>query len=615
MVEQEKKQYKIFDRKVIIQTRYRLCEQIDEVLESSLFQEIIIRSIEQLKERNSILLKLFGDDYDARAIGMSDVTDLINTLKYLPRLDLPQVSRLLPEAQRFIGKERSLFQYIEYLYNFWRHFDRFIICNSEGDSLDKRPYRTFNATIEMLNHLVLRIYRDIQEKLSTHPRVYRQLHAGAEMAGIAIPKDIPFDNTALLYAQKLNFIPVLRQILLNPPIVLETHENKRTGAFTRVYTNPLDVVQLQPEEWLCYPAKVGELLILTYVHESFYELGFALANLFEIAADADLEGAPHVVFLYGVPGEALDKLASQPIMFYDDEKKNMLVAAIPNRQEFSYFGYLKKMILTLHNIICMKQGLLPFHGSLTQLYFKDGGSKSVLIIGDSGAGKSETLEALQNVGSRVLSDIVVIADDMGHLKIQENENEIVIQGVGTEIGAFLRLDDLSPASTFNNIDRSIFINTTQVNSRVLIPIADYQTVCRGVPIDYILYANNYEPITPAEPVFEQFHIKEHALKVFQEGKSMAKGTTSATGLQSTYFVNIFGPPEYRDLHETIAHNFFTAMLKAGVFIGQLRTQLGIPGMEKEGPRLAAEFLLERLKTRTIKEKEKKRRDQKKAISA
>jgi len=44
-------------------------------------------------------------------------------------------------------------------------FDRFIICDSEDDRLDKRPYRTFNETIEQLTHLIRSIYRTIQETL------------------------------------------------------------------------------------------------------------------------------------------------------------------------------------------------------------------------------------------------------------------------------------------------------------------------------------------------------------------------------------------------------------------------------------------------------------------
>ena len=82
--------------------------------------------------------------------------------------------------------------FVEYLYNFWRSFERFAVCDSEGDALDKRPYRTFNETVEQFSHLVRGVYRDIQEGIQGfHPRIYRQLRAGVEISAIALPQAHP----------------------------------------------------------------------------------------------------------------------------------------------------------------------------------------------------------------------------------------------------------------------------------------------------------------------------------------------------------------------------------------------------------------------------------------
>jgi len=78
--------------------------------------------------------------------------------------------------------------------------------------------------------------------------------------------------------------------------------------------------------------------------------------------------------------------------------------------------------------------------------------------------------------------------------------------------------------------------------------------------------------------------------VFREGTAMAKGTTTATGLVHSYFANIFGPPQYRDAHEQLAEQTFKAAFKYGLYIGQLRTRLGIKGYEEDGPREAAKAL-------------------------
>jgi hypothetical protein len=72
---------------------------------------------------------------------------------------------------------------------------------------------------------------------------------------------------------------------------------------------------------------------------------------------------------------------------------------------------------------------------------------------------------------------------------------------------------------------------------------------------------------------------------------MSKGTTTSSGLVHSYFANIFGPPEYKELHDEIAAKYFASFFKHNIFVGQMRTRLGIPGYESSGPREAAMELL------------------------
>jgi len=72
---------------------------------------------------------------------------------------------------------------------------------------------------------------------------------------------------------------------------------------------------------------------------------------------------------------------------------------------------------------------------------------------------------------------------------------------------------------------------------------------------------------------------------------MSKGTTTSSGLVHSYFANIFGPPEYKNIHEKIAAKYFSSFFKNNVFVWQMRTRLGIQGYESSGPREAALELL------------------------
>jgi len=572
----------IIGNKAVLNIRERMCETAEEMLASDKFRLVLDHCLNNLKSKNSPLLEFFGNCKADEEC----VNDLVKTLSLLVKYESSVVPHIFDKSGIFLKNLDKLTDFVEYLYDYWRHFDRFIINDSEGDRLDKRPYRTFNETIEQLTHLIRTVYRHIQENISgSHPNVYRQVRAGAEMAVISLPKDIAYKGEKY---KRLNSVPVIRQMLIYPPLVIQQTMNKRTGHFKKIQKNPLDLIELNSGEWICYPAKVGKLLIMVYFHLDYFELGFSMCNLFQLADDSDLEKKPDALFIYGAPGNVLDGLAEYSTVFYDDEENGIFVGAIPDRPEFGYFGYLKKMILTLHNSIVMKLGNMPFHGAMVKIMLQGNKEATILMMGDTGAGKSETLEVFRVLADKHIRELTIIADDMGSIELDSKGCPI---GYGTEIGAFLRLDDLQPGYAFGHLDRSIIMNPSQINARIVFPVTKFETVIQGHKIDYILYANNYEEIDNEHPVIEKFTSAEWALDIFREGAVMSKGTTTSSGLVHSYFANIFGPPEYKAVHEKIVSKYFSSFFKNNVFVGQMRTRLGIPGYETNGPKEAATELL------------------------
>ncbi|HEY9087101.1 MAG TPA: hypothetical protein VIO36_02950 [Anaerolineaceae bacterium] len=577
--------YRLQDDKAVLRIKDRICDSALELLSSGLFFQMLEHSVAKLARRNSRLLDIFEQP---QAVNTTSLCLLVDTLKMLTRLSGDLVPHVVPGSAQFF-RDRGLFNaFVEYLYNDWRAMQRLIICDSQGEAYDQRPYHTFNNTIESLTHLVRSTYRDIQENITgSHPRIYRQVRAGAEIAAIALPKEIPYPNGSFKH---LNGIAIIRQVLIYPPLIFNPPMNKRSGVFERVQHNPLDFVNLEADQWLCYPAKVGPLVVLVYFTLNYFELGFALCNLFELADDEDLQRRPDAVYLFGVPAAQFPRLGRSQTIFYDDGTPDgVLVGAVPDSPEFGYFGYLKKMILTLHNIKMMKLGRLPFHGAMVTLTLHDRRDFTILILGDTGAGKSETLEALRTIAGDHVSEITIIADDMGSL---ERRAGGALVGYGTETGAFVRLDDLQPGYAFGQIDRMILMSATQVNARVVIPVTTYAAIMKGSAPNLVLYANNYEAVDAGHPIIEPFASPQAALDEFRAGKVMSKGTTTTTGLVGTYFANVFGPEQYQEMHEPLAQTFFNAFFERGIPVGQIRTQLGRPGQERSGPEAAARALLE-----------------------
>ena len=581
----------IDERQAVLHTEGGLCRSTQELAESEAFARVVHLYADRLEAHDpDALAQLFleGDPGERR-------TQLLDLLRLLANNPLERFVSVTGGHHDLLARRERLHAFVEGLYDFWRSYDRFMIRHTEIGDEAARPYRTFNETVETLGSLVRALYRDVVENITgAHPRVYRQVAAGCEVGVIAVQRRWPVPAR---YRELFNGIPFVRHLLMYPPLLLDPPMNARSGRFIEVDDNPLDGLSLEREQWLCYPALVGRLTVFVYFHQRFTGLGLSLANLFEIASDDEIAAGPDAVYLYGAPPAALDRFGSQPTVFHDDESSRLLVAAVPLEDRFGYFGYLKKMVLTLHNVAVMKRGLMPFHGAFARVVLADGRGANVLIIGDTATGKSETLEALRALGAGRLRDLRVVADDMGSLEIAGDDG---LRGYGTEIGAFVRLDDLRQGYAFGQLDRSIIMSANRVNARVVLPVTTLDEVLHGYPVDLMLYADNHEAVDDDHPVIERFASAEEALAVFREGAAMSKGTTTSTGLTKGYFANPFGAAQREQEHEAIAQRTFAAAFAAGVFVGRLRTRLGIDGFVTSGPHEAAAALLDRIAERPPK---------------
>lgn len=578
-------EFHFYDKQVVIKSDRGICQDSEELIKSNLFRRVLQKFLKYLKKKDSPLLGIFRDIPNS-----VQEEFLLSCFLLLCKDSIEDVSKANSQFRLLLRDSYLFHQFVERLYDFWRDYERFFIKydleKDEGIKSCEKPYRAFNQTIEQLNHLVRKTYRNICENVTgDHPRIYRQVPAGCQVGLITTSIDY---QLPLVYKNVVRYIPLITQILIEPPLIVDPLMNKRAGQFKKVNTNPLQDVKINPRDWLCFPARVGELIIYFYFYNKFIGLGTALANLFELAHDEELLRVPEAIYLFGVPPDSLEKYGDSPTVFYDDEENNLLIAALPARDEVGYFGYIKKMMLTLHNVVMMKRGRLPVHGAMVRICLKNGKSANLVIVGDTGAGKSESLEAFRVLAKEYIRDMTIIYDDMGSLEITE-EGEI--KSYGTEVGAFVRLDDLQPGYAFGVIDRSIIMSPHKVNARAVIPITTLQEVLKGYKVDYFLYANNYEEVDDSHPIFEEFFSAEEALAVFREGARLAKGTTTEKGLVRNYFANIFGPLQYKELHERIALRYFNKLFENKVKVGQLRTRLGIPGYEQKGPEKAARELL------------------------
>lgn len=574
----------------VILSSQDLCRTPIELLCSELFAIILCSFLESPSGEGSEFLDYLEplDIVRKNNEGELETGRVVELLTLLSARNLKDVTSSRSEYAVLAGGANALHRMVEQLYNHWRKMDRYILLEEEyraTNIMTSDYHNWFIDSFQSFEALVRETYRRIAYNISGElPKVYRQLPSGAGAGALIehIPWQCPSGEYGIL-AQ----IPFIQLVVIEPPLIFYPKRNYRRGAIKPSEDNPLRHLSRLEGNWYCYPAKVGLLLIFIYFHESFLHLGTSLCNLFELAQGKELQSrSPDGILAFGGTAESLPE---EETYYYEDIENDLTIGYVSGIDEHDYFGYMKKTALTLHNVIMINRGMLPLHGAMAHIRIGSGKSANIIIAGDSGTGKSETLEALRSLAGEENVSLQVIFDDMGVLG-SDNKGRVV--AYGTEIGAFVRLDDLQPGYAYSEVDRSIFMNPQLINARVVIPITEYGLITRGHTVDALLYANNYDDIDKETPVLEFFSSIDEALPVFENGARMAKGTTDEKGLVHSYFANPFGATQKRREHESIARYFFERLLSSGCRIGLLRTRLGIEGCEMRGPEEAARAILE-----------------------
>ena len=570
-----RKEFCLKHGKVTMNFTAKYCDSFESIINSEGFIKVLETYLKKTKNKKSHNFRFLSE-----AIGTEDIKVisryLISALKLLSMMGADEVIVVNDAFEGLLEDKKSFADIIEDVYSFWRKLERYTVIqnNKIKDGIAAVGFIDANKNF---NDLILRFYRRLQKNLlGSMPNILRQVSAGGN-ASIMVSNLIwPSSREYSI----LEHIPFIDAISLEAPFITYPSKNTRDGIFLETSENPLSGSHINSEEWFCYPAKVGELLAYVYFHRDFMSHGISLCNLFDLATGEGCRGVkPDIIYIFGAKDDD-DELKT---CFYDDEKNNIMLGYANYSEEIDYFGYMKKMILTLHNIIMIKREYMPIHGAMVNVVLKNGKEANIVIMGDSGAGKSESLEAFRALSEEYISDMTIIFDDMGVFKNVDG----IIKGYGTEIGAFVRLDDLDQGYAFKEIDRSIFMNPDKINARLLMPVCKYDDIIRGYDVDLFLYANNYDGLDEGEKSIEYFNNPEEAKKIFKAGARMAKGTTTENGLVESYFANPFGPVQKKEEMDLIIDKYFEDMFNNKVKVGQIKTCLGVLGLEKEGPKKAA----------------------------
>lgn len=541
-----------------------------DLLSSKPFADIFAHFLKDLSETDHELYAYFAASLKDPANDLISLTLLLLKKKRSQILmDNPLYSDILGDGGL------HYFKLMNHFFSYWLSLARFAYLDDEG----KEALSLLKPRMLFLRKSVFHIYnalkRDVLEKKISLETDY----SAGFLAGFTLRKLKV--NYPKAYRNLCN-IPFISAADLNLPYCTTTKRNKRIGVYQPISNNPIETSHFKEGEWLCLPLKIGSLLLYFYFSYKYANTVLGSLNLFEKADISECGRRPDLLIVFGG-----DQLATTGV-YYEDDTNAISVGYVSDTDEADYFGYVKKLVLTLYNLRMIEDGALPIHGSMVKITLKGGKSYNLVIMGDSGAGKSESIEAFRLLAKDYLENITIVFDDMGTLFRKDGR----VYASGTEIGAFVRLDDLDVGYAFSHLNDALMYNLGENNARLVYPCTPYEEVVKLRPIDMFLYANNYEDKPETLTLFKD---AESFVKVAEEGKRKAKGTTGEVGLVSSYFANPFGPVQLKERTHPLVELYFSTLLKNGCKLGVIYTKLAVEGHEKDGPQAAAKSLLEWIK--------------------
>jgi hypothetical protein len=294
--------------------------------------------------------------------------------------------------------------------------------------------------------------------------------------------------------------------------------------------------KMNPKDYVCKMVQIGPtktLLVMNRSYSHYMADEMRLFPQFEITP-ADLESLePDAISFMGIPRKVMGD--DYKIGYYMEENlegKQIPVSWVDAEQLADYGGYLKKPLLTVANECVKEAGGMPVHGSAFTIVFKNGLRKTLVIGGDSGAGKSETIiamveKAIKSEGEAAdVESIEMLAGDM--LSMYEGGDGQVYM-MGTEEGDFMRMSDISGNWKSRFRDKLKKASTTNknhpTNPRTTIGgLCDPNVFLRPVRVNMFYYIDNYS--TPKGSSFEEEKDPGNLLsQIYANGYRREKGTS------------------------------------------------------------------------------------------
>lgn len=293
---------------------------------------------------------------------------------------------------------------------------------------------------------------------------------------------------------------------------------------------------LNPKDYVFKMIQIGPSKVLTITHRSYSHYlaeELRLFPQFEVKPKDLKNLRPDCVSFLGIPPKVMgEDFRIGYFMDKYDDGTQIPVSWVDRESITDYMGYLKKPILTVANEKMKEKEITPIHGGAFTVIFKNGLRKTVILGGDSGTGKSETLIAMveqimKGIGvAEEVESVELLAGDM-LCAMKGDDKEMYM--LGTEQGDFMRMTDISANWKERRQDLVNTGSKTNLDSDTN-PRITVGDICNPtqflVPVRFNMFLNisNYE-VPPGQSSFRETKNPKNLMQEYLRGYRGEKGTS------------------------------------------------------------------------------------------
>lgn len=303
---------------------------------------------------------------------------------------------------------------------------------------------------------------------------------------------LPLANIAFLTNVQVHTIPVITMPLREEVLII-----KRSSSF--IYKS----ISMNPSSFIGICIRIEDKYGIIFISIECLAFAACIGALYTITLPAS---SYDFMLIYAL------RDATNQCSYYYDETNELYIGLVCGDERIHHFVYLKEMIFTLYNSICIEKQDLPMHASMLEMQTTK--NFGIVFAGDTDSGKSEMMDAMIRLFHVQSIPYQALYDDCGIFHYLDN----AIVSTGSEIAACKKITHSSIVNVFHQLHQSIFLKEASDICWQITPLTTHMATLAFHNVHCLCYLNPYskkkgiQRLTKLEDIFDCFfnEQKDHA---------------------------------------------------------------------------------------------------------